>query len=296
MSQISFPLPDKLRHRLSERAYQALLQSTQIATRYGEKRKETVIEPIHLLYALIRQKGSLAQTILRGYKISQKKVFESFKAPGKSIAPRAPLETARARSGPLSLTGRLNKKGSAYSPRIAGKAGSPSCNLAQNTENAVKRALVLAQKHNQPFIGTEHLLVALLETPLPPISKNVSTHIKKQVESMLQSSAHFPSYAEEEKTNEERVDEIFRETAKREAAPRKQKTSVLKLYCEDLTEQKKSGNRNPLVGREEELERLTRVLLRRTKNNPLLVGEPGVGKTAIVYGLAQKIAEGSVPL
>ncbi len=147
-----------------------------------------------------------------------------------------------------------------------------------------------ARGMNYNYIGTEHLLLALLRDPASRIARilkgmNIdSDHFRKEVLKALDPN-FIPGSGQEE---EEEEDKSFKKTSDSEF-------SALTAFGRDLTAMAEQGKLDPVVGRKNEIERVIQILCRRTKNNPVLIGEAGVGKTAIIEGLSQKIAAGEVP-
>jgi len=148
-----------------------------------------------------------------------------------------------------------------------------------------------ARSMNYNYIGTEHLLLALLRDPASRIARilksmNIdSDHFRKEVLKALDPN-FIPGSGQEEEEEEE--DKPFKKSSDSEF-------SALTAFGRDLTAMAEQGKLDPVVGRKNEIERVIQILCRRTKNNPVLIGEAGVGKTAIIEGLSQKIAAGEVP-
>ena len=161
----------------------------------------------------------------------------------------------------------------------------------------VKKVLALAGKEakalNHSYVGTEHILLGLLregDGVAARVLKNLDVDIERTRNEILKELD--PNFSPNELGVEDE-DGIFEEAEV--SGGKDSKTPALKAFGRDLTELATNSELDPVIGRVEEIERVVQILCRRTKNNPVLIGEAGVGKTAIIEGLAQEIAAGNVP-
>ncbi|MAU33528.1 ATP-dependent Clp protease ATP-binding protein ClpC, partial [Candidatus Saccharibacteria bacterium] len=158
--------------------------------------------------------------------------------------------------------------------------------LSETAKLTLKMSWDIAQEFHQDYLGTEHILYSILS------QKNARATVL--LKDMDVNVADIMSELEEylDRNSGQYID-LGDEAASKKAAPRQK--GALGTFGTDLTARAKAGQLDPVIGRAEQEERLVTILSRRTKNNPVLIGEPGVGKTAIVEGLAQRIASEDVP-
>src|SRR5919112_707837 len=172
--------------------------------------------------------------------------------------------------------------------------------LTKQAEKVIRVTVLEAKALKSPLVETEHLMLSILKN-----KENIATQILNQFDvdydvfrnelGMVRSSDPRSEYTEDndDDFDEDRKGYTGQQRAKQQSNP-KSKTPVLDNFGRDITKLAESGSLDPIVGREKEIERVAQILSRRKKNNPILIGEPGVGKTAIAEGLALRIIQKKV--
>lgn len=264
--------------RFSSHLKDVLSSSIQLATKLGSSE----VLPIHLLFILQNQKGSVAAEILNRLKIDIKSV--------ENVILSLPIENI---------------------PKIGHTAQAELAGMSSECKRATERAMIVAQENLHNYIGTEHLLKGLIELRDPSVEmvlkqNKISTDdISKQLDTVLTNASQFPQMTEVVDAIEKLQDNIsngdINDVPQSNSAPKHQhrhkgkKDSALDFFATNLTDEQLQKDIDPIIGRDSEIERLIQILCRRTKNNPVLLGDPGVGKTAIVEGLAKRILHNEVP-
>ena len=224
----------------------------------------------HLLLGLVREESGYAAETLRALKVNLSDLGETVQ---RSLSTNGGLMTIGGdkRGGLLSFTAR--------------------------TKAILFNAAKLAKNEGDQYIGPEHLMLAILQQTDTPAAATLSTYnvtFDNYLEMLQQIKSRNmdPSSMDVDRN----VPPMMRNEPRSSATTAsKSKTPILEHFGRDLTAMARAGKLDPIIGREAEIERLIQILCRRKKNNPALIGEPGVGKTAIVEGLAQKIVQKKIP-
>lgn len=244
----------------------AALQAARIAARNLGSDCVTVE---HLLFGLVREDSGVASETLKALKVNLAELSETIQ---RALSTNGGLMTVGgdAHGGLLTFTGQC--KAVLY--------------------NAAK----IAKEEGVQFIGPEHLMLAILQQTDSPAAATLSTYnvtFENYQEMLMQIKRQADGQPMDDGQSDDEPRERYTQT--RQAAPSRSKTPILEHFGRDLTAMARAGKLDPIIGREAEIERLIQILCRRKKNNPALIGEPGVGKTAIIEGLALKIVQRKIP-
>lgn len=258
--------------KFSKRVKDVLSYSREEAVRLGNN----YIGLEHLLLGIIREGNGMAVQLLKFFGVEiekcKKEIEESVK----------------------------NPKGNSIS--------SENIPLVKQAEKALKLTYLEARVFNSELIGTEHLLLAILKD-----DNNIATsklnnmgvdyaNFKQELSSIKKEKDEYPDLIQPSSSTQDPEEDEATETpggsgfgrTQKQGGASKSKTPVLDNFGRDLTKFAEEGRLDPIVGREKELQRIAQILSRRKKNNPILIGEPGVGKSAIAEGLALRIIERKV--
>jgi ATP-dependent Clp protease ATP-binding subunit ClpC len=244
--------------RLSSRAKNALISAQLVS----EELQHDHIGTEHLLYGIVAEKSSFAAEILIKAKITPEIVKEELK------------------------TINRNHLVTNWKPV-----------LSESLKATIERSAIIASQYGYQFIGTEHFLYGLINTDSNKAKVILSRlgielgELEQNLASVFENISKFPEVPASEQVGS--LPHDMRHPG--HPGMEQKRGNVLEYFTTDLTKKAEQGLVDPVIGRKKEIERLTSILGRRTKNNPVLIGEAGVGKTAIVEGLALAISKGEVP-
>jgi ATP-dependent Clp protease ATP-binding subunit ClpB len=228
------------------------------AQQLAQEKGQSQIDALHLLYALLLQEGSIVITILQKLGADKDALIKKVES---QIA-KIPIISSPQAFGQFYLT--------------------------QDMAKVLDRARQEAMKMNDEFISVEHLFLALVDT------KSTAKDILEKVNFLAGDADSLKSSKLDYEAVQKVLSQIRGGQRITDADP-ESKYQVIEKYTRNLTNLAAAGKIDPIIGRDNEIRRLMQIISRRTKNNPVLIGEAGVGKTAIVEGFAQRIARGNVP-